>query len=84
MMRRGVRQQVTGIVVNDHPNIRRDDFDNLKATLTNCIRHGPTSQNREGRDQYQQFLAGKIAYVEMIHAQRGKRLRELFKKIIWC
>lgn len=83
MMRRGTRQQITGIVVNDHPNIRRDDFDNLKATLTNCIRHGPASQNREGRDQYQQFLAGKIAYVHMVNAQRGQRLRELFEKIIW-
>ena len=46
-MRAGIRQVVTGVVVNSHPNLRRADFDNLKATLTNCIRHGPASQNRE-------------------------------------
>lgn len=46
----GGRQQVTGIVVNRHANIARDDYDRLKAILTNCVRHGPQSQNREGRD----------------------------------
>jgi RNA-directed DNA polymerase len=83
MMRAGVRQQVTGIVVNRLPNIARNDFDILKATLTNCIRHGPESQNREGRTNFQAFIAGKVAYVQMVNPQRGKRLRQLFEKISW-
>jgi hypothetical protein len=83
MMRSGARQQVTGIVVNRHPNIPRQEFDNLKAALTNCIRHGPASQNRDGRDNHRQFLAGRIAYVQMVNPQRGKRLQQLFDKIAW-
>ena len=83
MMRSGVRQQVTGIVVNRHSNIPRQEFDNLKAALTNCIRHGPASQNREGRDNYRQFLAGRVSYVRMVNPQRGERLHRLFEQISW-
>ena len=84
MMRAGTRQQVTGIVVNRHPNIARKDFDILKAILTNCIRHGPTSQNRERHPNFQQYLGGKVAYTQMVNPQRGNRLRQLFEKIVWA
>ncbi len=40
-MRRGVRQQLAGVVVNVRPNLKRGDYDILKATLHNCVRHGP-------------------------------------------
>jgi hypothetical protein len=36
-MRQGVRQQLCGIVLNAHPNIQREEFDQLKAILHNCI-----------------------------------------------
>jgi hypothetical protein len=49
VMRRGVRQHLAGLVKNRKPNIRRSDFDRLKAALTNCVRFGPESQNRERR-----------------------------------
>src|SRR5579864_4041967 len=39
IMRQGVRQHLAGLVANQRLNIRRTDFDRLKATLTNCIRH---------------------------------------------
>jgi RNA-directed DNA polymerase len=83
MMRAGVRQQVTGIVINQHPNIARVDYDILKATLTNCARHGPQSQNREGREHYREFLGGKVAYVTMVNPARGAKLQRLFTAITW-
>jgi retron-type reverse transcriptase len=83
LMRAGTRQQVTGIVVNRHPNLARRDFDILKATLTNCIRHGPQSQNREQRANFREVIAGKVAYVQMLNPQRGGRLRQLFEQIVW-
>src|SRR5262249_34379263 len=67
-MRQGVRQQLCGIVLNAHPNIQRQEFDQLKAILHNCIRYGPTSQNRAGRADLQAHLAGRIAYVAMLNA----------------
>ncbi len=83
VMREGTRQQVTGIVVNRHANIARGDYDILKATLTNCVRHGPASQNREGRPNFRDYLAGKISYVMMVNPQRAGRLQQLFQAICW-
>lgn len=83
MMREGVRQQVTGIVVNRHPNIARDEFDLLKAILTNCVRHGPQGQDRENRPDFRAWLAGRVAYATMVNPARGARLRRLFDVIAW-
>jgi RNA-directed DNA polymerase len=83
LMRAGTRQQVTGIVVNRHPNIARDEFDLLKAILTNCVRHGPASQNRDGRANFQAYLGGRVAYIAMVNQARGQRLKLLMDKIRW-
>ncbi len=83
LMRAGVRQQVTGIVVNRHPNMPRKEFDTLKAIFTNCIRHGPASQNRDGREDYRGYLTGRLAWLNMLNPQRGLRLRRLFEQIEW-
>jgi hypothetical protein len=83
MMRAGVSQQVTGIVVNVRPNIGRAEFDQIKAMLTNCIRHGPEAQNRDGHTNYRAHLAGKVAQIASIHAARGEKLRLLFRRISW-
>jgi hypothetical protein len=82
-MRQGVCQQLAGIVVNDHPNVRRAEYDRLKAILTNCVRHGPAAQNRDGRADFRGHLAGRVAYVAMLSPARGQRLRALFDQIRW-
>jgi hypothetical protein len=82
-MRRAVCQQLAGIVVNERPNIRRTLYDELKAILTNCIRHGHSSQNRAGHADFRSHLLGRIGHVRMIHPQRGDRLRDLFDRIVW-
>ncbi|MEJ7804936.1 MAG: reverse transcriptase family protein [Telluria sp.] len=83
VMRAGTRQQVTGVVVNRHPNIARGDYDILKATLTNCVRHGPASQNHERRANYREYLAGRISYVMMLNPRRAGKLQQLFGAIAW-
>jgi hypothetical protein len=82
-MRQGVRQQVAGIVLNAHPNIRRDEYERLKAILHNCLRHGPETQNRDGQADFKAHLVGRIAYVSMLNAARGRRLRAAFDNIQW-
>jgi len=83
VMRRGGRQHVTGVVVNVRPNVPRAEFDRLKAVLTNCVRRGPASQNRDGRPDFRAHLAGKVAHVAMVNPTRGRRLWALFDKITW-
>jgi len=82
-MRRGVCQQLAGIVVNECPNLRRRVYDELKAILTNCVRHGPNTQNLAGHSDFRSHLLGRIAHFSMVHPHRGKKLRALFEKIEW-
>jgi hypothetical protein len=81
IMRQGVRQYLAGIVVNEHVNVIRRDFDALKAILTNCARHGWESQNRNGRADFKAHLAGRVSFVEMVNAKRGARLRQLLDQV---
>ncbi len=81
IMRQSVRQHLAGLVTNQRTNIRRSDFDRLKAILTNCVRSGPDSQNREGRSRFRSHLEGRVAFVEMINPQKGRRLRAIFERI---
>jgi hypothetical protein len=83
VMRQGVRQHLAGLVTNTRLNIRRDDFDRLKAILTNCVRHGPASQNRDGHLDFRAHLQGRIAFVESVNASRAARLRGVFERIAW-
>lgn len=77
-----VRQSVTGIVVNAHPNVARTEYDALKAILHNCAHHGPESQRR-GRGEFRDHLAGRIAWVSALNASRGEKLRDAFERISW-
>lgn len=77
------RQQVTGVVVNVRPNAPRRQFDALKATLHNCVLHGPESQNRTGRQDFRAHLLGRIAWMESLNPARALRLRRDFERISW-
>jgi hypothetical protein len=83
IMRDGVRQHLAGVVVNERVNVRRRDYDELKATLTNCARHGPTTQNRTGHADFRAHLRGRIAFVMQLHPERGKKLKQVFGRINW-
>lgn len=76
-------QRITGLVVNAHPNLPRQEYDRLKAILTNCRHHGPDSQNRDRRPNFQAHLQGRIAWFCQVNGQRGEKLRELFERIEW-
>jgi retron-type reverse transcriptase len=83
VMRQGVRQHLAGMVVNERMNVMRPDFDRLKATLTNCIRHGPQAQNRDAHLDFRSHLAGRVAFIKSINASRGHRLWALLEQIQW-
>jgi retron-type reverse transcriptase len=80
-MRRGARQQVAGVVVNARPNVARDDYDRLKATLHNSARFGLESQNRNAHPDFRAHLAGLVAHVAMLNPARGAKLRAMLEAI---
>lgn len=83
VIRRGHRQLVTGVVVNAKPNIARDEFDRLKAILHNCVKLGPTSQNRDNHADFAAHLRGRIAFVRQLNPARAAKLQCLFDQIRW-
>ncbi len=82
-MRQAVQQHLAGLVVNERVNVKRAEFDRLKAILTNCVRNGAEAENREGRAEFRAHLEGKVAFVASINATRGERLRILLEGIVW-
>jgi RNA-directed DNA polymerase len=80
---RDQRQVVTGIVVNDHPNLARPEFDRLKAILHDCRHHGPTVANRQHHNDFRAHLLGRISRVAALNPARGTRLRGAFDAISW-
>ena len=83
IMRQGVRQHLAGLAVNERLNVTRTDYDHLKATLTNCVRHGPSSQNLARHNDFCAHLLGRVSFVAMVNAARGQRLQKLFDQIAW-
>jgi hypothetical protein len=82
-MRPAVRQQLCGVVLNERPNFRRDEYDRLKAILHNCVQHGPHAQNRAGLPDFRGHLLGRIVWVERLNPRRGAKLRAWFEQIRW-
>ena len=84
ILRQHERQRLTGLVVNRHVNVARDGFDRLRATLHNCLRHGPESQNRDRLADFRAHLEGRVTWVESVNPGKGRRLRRLFEQIDWA
>ncbi len=80
---RGRRQQVCNIVVNERPNLPRDEFGRLKAQLHRCATLGPATQNREGLPHWEQHLRGRVAWAAQLNPQKAQRLQRLLDRIDW-
>jgi hypothetical protein len=76
-------QRITGLVVNRRTNLPRADYDTLKAILTNCQRHGPANPNRRGVPDFRAHLLGHISRFAEVNTERGRRLRDIFDRIVW-
>ncbi len=73
VQRKGGRQMVTGIVVNDPARLtlQRDDVRRLRAILHNAKKTGLPAQNREKHPDFVAHLRGKIAYLGMVDPGRA-------------
>jgi hypothetical protein len=76
-------QRLAGMVINEKPNLAREEYDRLKAILYNCVRYGPESQNRYGIVDFKGHLAGRISHAAWLNPARGKRLKSLWQRIEW-
>jgi RNA-directed DNA polymerase len=71
-------------VINQRPNIRRKDYDKLKAILFNAIRLGAQSQFFSSElERPMRQLQGKIDWVTLVNPERGARLKQLYDQVNW-
>jgi retron-type reverse transcriptase len=82
VLRRNTAQMVTGLVVNEHPGVRRREVRRLRAILHRAQTEGLEAQNREGRPNFRAWLQGKIAYVRMSRPEVGARLHEELRQLL--
>ncbi len=79
----GRRQSVCSIVVNQHPNLPRPEFDRLRAILHQCVTKGPASQNREAKPHWREYLHGRVAWAAQLNAAKAQRLKRLLDQVDW-
>ena len=87
VLRKNNRQSVTGIVVNDVASVPRKTIRKLRAILHNAKKSGGNlqainAQNRDNREDFVGWLAGMISFVQMVHPEKGLRLRRDFEALI--
>ena len=81
------RQYVTGLVVNEELNIKKENYKRLRATLHNTRVKGINiAMAQWGADNERSFksqLEGHINFLAMINESKARKLREDFLKIRW-
>ena len=75
------QQSVTGVVVNQHPNVPRDDVRRIRAILHRAKREGLAAQNRENHPHFESWVVGMIAYIKMVNPARGAQLRAAYEAL---
>lgn len=79
----GGQHLVCGLVVNQHPNLPRAEFERLKALLHQCVLHGPDSQNRNSMPRWREHLQGRLAWAAQVNPAKALRLQRLWDAIDW-
>ena len=77
VMRRGGRQEVTGVTVNRKANVSRKERRRLRALLHNAKKTGLAAQNRTKHPRFREHLRGRIAWIGMLDAAQGAKLRAM-------
>lgn len=81
IMRQSVSQRAGGLVLNQGLNIPRAEYDLLKATLHNAVKHGLESQNRNGLPDFRAHLAGRVAQMRQVATMRADKLQRMLDQI---
>jgi RNA-directed DNA polymerase len=76
-------QRVCGLVVNEHPNLPRAEFDRLKAVLHRCVVDGPRAQNRSAIADWRGHLIGRVSWALQVNPGKAARLSALLSRIDW-
>ena len=76
-------QIVTGHLVNNKPNVRKQERRRLRAILHRCKTTGPEGCAQGSIKQLKRRLRGKIAHLSSINPKAGQKLLKEFNSIEW-
>ena len=94
---RGIRQEVTGLTVNDFPNVRRKYVRNIRAMIHHWRSEGvveaefkhltkvkrlEVDKNDLDGSRFKSIVFGKLAYLRMIRGSKDSVLSKLCKAIV--
>ncbi|NJD68616.1 MAG: hypothetical protein FIA90_08215 [candidate division NC10 bacterium] len=97
VMRKGSRQQVTGVIVNEKPNLPRQELKKLRAVIHNCltadletqrIRWALTEKGLQDPDgfameAFRRSLCGRVSLARMVNPRAGVQLLDMLKRVEW-
>lgn len=75
VVRRGRRQEVTGVVVNDRPGVPRDVLRKFRALLFQIDKDGPAGKTWGAGGDVLTSALGFASYVAMVDRAKGEALR---------
>jgi retron-type reverse transcriptase len=82
ILRRGRRQEVTGLVVNQRVNVSRDVLRRFRATLFQIERDGPAGKRWGSSPNVLSAIEGFANFVAMVDAAKGRQLQERVRAIV--
>jgi len=82
VMRKGMQQKVTGVVVNEKLNIDRIQLRKFRAVLHNIEKNGWKDQQWGKAIHLINAVEGYINYVFMVNPEKGKAFKQQLKNII--
>src|SRR5262249_53556839 len=82
VLRRGRRQEVTGLVVNQRVNVSRDVLRRFRATLFQIERDGPEGKHWGSSPDLLSAIRGFANFVVMVDAEKGRQFQERVQAIL--
>lgn len=82
VMRKGMQQKVTGVVVNSKPNVERQQLRKFRALLHNVETHGWNGQQWGKAKHPVHAIEGYIHFVQMVNPAKGKQFKDQLVQIV--
>ncbi|HXG66472.1 MAG TPA: reverse transcriptase family protein [Blastocatellia bacterium] len=87
VLRKSRQQEVTGVVVNEKPNVSRETLRRFRATLYQIEKDGPDGKRWGNSDDVIASIQGFANFVYMVNPEKGaefqKQVRSIIDKYGW-
>lgn len=81
VLRSSRRQAVTGIIVNEKPNLNRGELRAFRALLHQVEQKGLEGQNIHNHPNFWEYIKGYTSYIGMVRGEAAAPYREQVKRI---